>query len=80
MKTKNEIKNWIISWFEKRNSDVDVNVTLDFYSQGLIDSFGVFELICKLENHFSFQFTDDDFKLPDFRTIDGLSRIIMKKL
>ena len=60
-------------------SDEDVNVKDDYVSCGLIDSLGVFELVFELEDQFSFKFTDDDFKHPHFRTIYGMTQLIINR-
>jgi acyl carrier protein len=77
--TKIQLESWIINWFKKRNPDEDVNVKDDYVSCGLIDSLGVFELVFELEDQFSFKFTDDDFKHPHFRTIYGMTQLIINQ-
>ena len=77
-----DIQDWLIKWFSKRRpqkGETDINIDTDFYRRGLIDSFGVIELIGSIETHFSIMFTDDDFHLASFRTIRGLSDIIDEK-
>ena len=79
MSTKIQFERWIINWFKKRNPAEDVNVKDDYVSCGLIDSFGVLELVFELENRFSFKFTDNDFKHPHFRTINGMTQLIINR-
>lgn len=76
---KDETQNWIMNWFKRRNTDRTINVETDFYKDGLVDSFGIIELIEELEDHFSIRFDDSDFKLSSFRTIQGLVQMIDQK-
>ena len=80
MHESKNIQIWLMEWFYKRNRLASIDPASDFYSQELIDSFGIFELINDLESTFSFRFLDEDFKEPDFRTVDGLTQIIAKRL
>ena len=79
MVTKTDIEYSIINWVKKRNPNVEVNNKSDLHTDGLIDSFGVFELVHELENRFSFLFTDDDFQHPYFRTINGIAQLIINR-
>lgn len=79
MVTENDIEKYIIKWLGEKTSNVEVNKKSDFHSNGLLDSFGIFELVHELENRFSFQFTDDDFQHPHFRTINGIVRLIINR-
>ena len=75
-----ETKEWIIHWLEKRNPGVPIDETSDIYSESLVDSFGIIELVEEVENHFSIQLEDVELHQPSFRTIQGLSEIINNKL
>ena len=79
MVTKTDIEYSIINWVKKRNPNVEVNNKSDLHTDGLIDSFGVFELVHELEKRFSFQFTDDDFQHPHFRTVNGIAQLIISR-
>lgn len=74
---------WLISWF-RRNvdcaslSDTDV-ATLDFFAHGLIDSFGIINLISAVEEELGVRFDDRDFEDRRFSTINGLSELIEEK-
>ena len=74
-----QIKDWIIHWFEKRNPGIDIDASRDYYEMRLLDSFGIIELIDVLEEHFAIVFSDEDFRQAEFRTIQGLSSIIAAK-
>ena len=77
MKTKTQ--SWILEWFQNRNPEIVIDVEQEYYSQKLIDSFGVIELIHDLEKHFSIVFDDSDFQQLSFRTIKGLAQLIDSK-
>lgn len=51
----------------------------DFYVLGLIDSFGLVEMIGVVEERFAMRFCDDDFRDPAFRTVGGLAGIIIRR-
>ena len=78
---KKEIEDWVVGWFRQRNPDLGANyqVTEDFYRQGLVDSFGIIELIEEIETNFNMRFEDTDFHLAQFRTMQGLAQIIAQK-
>ena len=79
MVTKKEIEKRIINWLKKRDPNLEVNKKSDLYNDGLLDSFRVFELVHELETYFCFQFTDDDFKHPNFKTINGMIELIINR-
>ena len=54
--------------------------TEDFFSTEFIDSLSVVSLILFCENEFSIKFDEDDFQKNEFRTINGLTNIILDKL
>lgn len=73
-----KIEHWIIEWFKEHNSNPQLNIPcdIDFYNQGILDSFGIIELVDAIEQHFTITFSDEDFQTPDFKTITGLKRLI----
>lgn len=79
---KDEIKKWVVNWFKERNQDPElvIGVESDYYKCGLLDSFGIIELIEEVEAHFSLRFDDSDFQSVHFRTIQGLVQIIEQKI
>lgn len=78
MLLQEDIKKWLIQWFQERNPGVTINEDDNYYAKGMIDSFGIVELISEIEATFDISFDDDDLKSPDFRTIEGLLKIIIK--
>tara|TARA_Y100000768_G_C23630894_1_gene519482 strand:- start:330 stop:569 length:240 start_codon:yes stop_codon:yes gene_type:complete len=76
---RNEIALWIVKWFESYHEQ-SLEIEENFFEAGLIDSFGVIELIEDIENEFNITFDQIDFQNRDFPTVAGLSEIIEKKL
>ena len=77
---QNQIEQWLVTWFsEKRPSpegDLDAIRSLDFFAAGMIDSFGMVELVIEIEAEFGFQFSAEQFQDRRFPTISGLTQII----
>lgn len=79
MAGRTEISLWITQWFETSSGE-NIDIEENFFEAGLIDSFGVIELIEEIENEFNIKFDQIDFQNRDFPTISGLSLIIEDKL
>ena len=73
-------KRWLLDWFEKRGSvpgnTIEEKFQVNYFKVGLIDSFGVIELIADIENNFKIHFNGNHFQDRRFATIVGLSIII----
>ncbi|MGD2117439.1 MAG: acyl carrier protein [Chromatiales bacterium] len=74
-----QINDWIVNWFMHRNPGAQIDSAVDYYEKRLIDSFGIIELIDALEEKFAIRFSDQDFKQPQFRTINGLCALVLDK-
>ncbi len=77
--SSSDIQAWLVEWVKERNPDVEPSPRENYYDAGLVDSFGIIELIEEIEHTFDIMFDDDDFTLREFRTIEGLSRLIHQK-
>ena len=73
---KAKIEQWLINWFLQKEPDVSLGASDDYFEQGVIDSFGVIELIEDIEDEFQIQFSEDSFQDRRFPTIGGLSEIV----
>ena len=75
-----EIKNWIIDWFEKNSTatktDIENNQEENYYNTGWIDSFAFINFISDIEEKLKISFSNDEFQNRDFETIKGLAKII----
>tara|TARA_B100000212_G_scaffold209241_1_gene157986 strand:+ start:23459 stop:23704 length:246 start_codon:yes stop_codon:yes gene_type:complete len=74
-----EISLWITQWFESSSGE-NIDLEENFFEAGLIDSFGVIELVEEIENEFNIKFDQIDFQNRGFPTISGLSVIIEDKI
>lgn len=79
--TDAEIQTWLTGWFAERNPDRDCPPasTENYYDAGLIDSFGIIELIEEIEKKYDIMFDDDEFTEPAFMTIEGLADLVRQK-
>jgi len=77
-----EPKDFIFKYFKiDKMTDIDEKEILsyNYIEKGLIDSFGVIELISTVESAFDFVFSENDFKAERFSTIGGLIKIIEER-
>ena len=69
---------WLKEYFA-RKSDLPENIEqLNYFNAGIIDSFGVIELIESIEQEFKIRFSEDHFQDRRFPTISGLAEIIQE--
>jgi len=76
---RNEDK-WLVDWFEQRGpvpgNTPEEKLQVDYFESGLIDSFGVIELITEVEQYFKISFEERHFQERRFPIIGGLSELI----
>ena len=75
----NETAEWLMVWLTQRNGDSPnsaIQPQTNYFDAGLIDSFGVIELITAIEDRFRIRFNERHFQDRRFPTIEGLSRLI----
>lgn len=53
--------------------------TFDYLDQGYVDSIGVIQFMGLLEERFNISFDDADLESPEFRTLGGLVRLVLRK-
>lgn len=75
-----DAKTWIDEWFKARNPDGSLGPNENFVDKGVVDSFGIVELIEQVEAAFHIRFTDDDFQRTEMMTQAGLTAIVSEKL
>lgn len=56
----------------------DEKLAFNYLDAGLIDSFGIIEMVMGLESELGIQFTPSDMRSEEFRTIGGLASIASK--
>ncbi len=76
------IKDFVLNYFMTKTNKTRKELLCDisYFDENYIDSLGIFELISTLEDEYNFEFNDDDFQNRDFVTINGISKIIEKKI
>jgi acyl carrier protein len=71
---------WLVHWLKKRNPGLEISGNSKLYDDGLIDSFGIIELLEETEKQFSISFDDRDLTRYPFSTADDFAKIIDKKI
>jgi acyl carrier protein len=75
-----EEASWLLEWFTRRNEGAGnvsgIRLGSNYFEMGLVDSFGVIELIAGIEERFEIRFNERHFQDRRFSTIEGLSTII----
>lgn len=71
---------WLAAWFRRKAPDRTLAdeelLRCNFFDAGLIDSFGVIELITEVEAEFGIRFDQNHFQDRRFPTIAGLAELI----
>jgi acyl carrier protein len=78
MANSETISAWLLEKLGKGKELPDDVCSSSYFELGLIDSFGVIELIDELEEEFSVRFTEAHFQDRRFATVDGLVEIILE--
>jgi acyl carrier protein len=64
--------------FSIKPSDRRFDRTVDLFEDGYVDSIGVIELIQFLERTFAIEIPEADLFSPEFSTIDGIAKIVVR--
>jgi len=82
--TINTISSKVLKYFIQENIKMgelpQEQLKMDYIENGLLDSFAIVGLIVYLEDEFKISFTQEDLQSKEFRTILGLSEIILNKI
>lgn len=74
------VRGWLLQWFEKRGplqgNTPEEKMQTAYFDAGLIDSFGVIELISSIEAEFKIKFNANHFQDRRFATLAGLESIV----
>ncbi len=75
---------WLYEFFSKKNKipggDRDDQINTDIFDAGLVDSFGIIELVTAIESAFKIELRQEDLADPRFRTIRGVAEIIEENI
>ena len=78
-----DIKTWLEEWFSNNSSrtveEIKEKGDDNYFTEGLVDSFGFISLLSDIEEKFGATFSNDDFLDRSFATINGLACMINKK-
>lgn len=77
---KQQISEWLMSWFQERVPGLELGETENYIDKGVIDSFGIIELIEAIESRFDIKFDQKDMQSLELFSVDGLASIISRKL
>ena len=73
--------NWLKQWFsqaEGNSNKGEIKGDTNYFEQGLIDSFGLIELIVAIEKEFGVKLLEQHFQDKRFSTLNGLVQIIQE--
>lgn len=77
---QDEVRDFMIGFFkEKGLSDMDSETELldiNYLDKGIIDSFGIVEMIVGLEGEFGITFPSEEMQKEEFGTVGGLIGIV----
>jgi acyl carrier protein len=79
---KDDIKAYLIKQIEKKSrlpADFD-HTNYDYIDAGHVDSIGIIKFVVDIEAHFDIELNEGDIESAEFRTLDGLTGIIARKL
>lgn len=72
---------WLCEFFSKRGKDLGpAKADMDIFEAGLVDSFGIVELVTAIETAFNIELRQGDLADPRFRTIRGIAEIIQENI
>jgi D-alanine--poly(phosphoribitol) ligase subunit 2 len=75
-----QTQTWLLGWFRDHKGvaapqEADP-LGVNYFQAGLVDSFGVMELVGDVEQRFGIRFTADHFQDRRFVTVGGLAEMI----
>jgi len=77
--TTEECLSWLKAWVFRNEDEIrDIAEDQNYFEQGLVDSFGLMELIVAVENQFSIKFLEKHYQDERFSTLKGLAEIIQE--
>lgn len=79
-----DVRNFVISYFRERGNTSEINdeelLKCNYIDAGLVDSISIAEMIVTFEEHFGFDFNEQDLESDRFQTVSGLLNIIEENL
>lgn len=76
---RENIEEWLFEWFRDRVPSLDLKADENYIDKGVIDSFGIIELVEAIETHFEIRLDQNDLQSLELFSIAGLAAIIACK-
>lgn len=81
---RNEIQSELIEFIEEKflfkfDGEI-ISHNTNFFQEGLIDSFGLIDLVTHIEHRWSFVLNDNELTSPLISTLEGLTNLVFIKL
>lgn len=77
-------KDYLIQWFSKETGleikEINNMAEKSFFEIGWVDSLLFINFISDIEQNFNIEFSNEDFQNRAFSTVNGLSKIIERKM
>jgi acyl carrier protein len=74
-----QITKWLFNWFESRVPRFELKADENYIEKGVIDSFGIIELVEAIETQFSIRLDQNDLQSLELFSVAGLAAIIARK-
>lgn len=78
----NNIKEFVIEYLEREYSlpkDIDLD-SFNYLKSGYVDSIGVIQFICMIEDEFDIEFSDEELADPTYQITGKMIELIEKKI
>jgi acyl carrier protein len=76
---RENIEEWLFDWFRERVPSLELQADENYIDKGVIDSFGIIELVEAIETHFEIRLDQNDLQSLELFSIAGLAAIIARK-
>lgn len=76
------VEEFVVEYLEREYSlpkDIDLD-TFNYVKTGYVDSIGVIQFICMIEDEFGIEFLEEELAIPQYQTIGGLVALVETKI
>ncbi|WP_066055924.1 phosphopantetheine-binding protein [Robertmurraya korlensis] len=77
-----DILEFIVKYLEKKHTidhSVDLE-TLNYVESGYVDSLGIIQFVCELEDEFDIEFSEQELSSQSFQVVGQLKKLIETKI
>ena len=80
--SREEIKDYVVALMQKKYTlkEMDNLDSFNYVESGYVDSIELLQFLVEIEDHFEFEFEDDELTNARLQTVGGLVDIICEKL